>query len=91
MKPIIKLLRSAGYMPTVYLDDWYLVGRSYAECKDNFNTTVKLLTSLGFKINFEKSSLKPSRTCKFLGFIIDSNKLQISYQILKKLILNLKF
>lgn len=29
MKPVAKLLRSAGFMSTVYLDDWFLVAQSF--------------------------------------------------------------
>lgn len=78
MKPVAKLLRLCGYLSTVYLDDQLLLGRSYSECVDNINTTKKLLSALGFKINFDKSVLIPSTTCKFLGYIINSHSMTIN-------------
>lgn len=77
MKPVIKLLRSAGLLSTVYLDDFLLLGSSFDQCVLNVNTTKKLLTSLGFIINEEKSNLNPTTSCKFLGVIINSINLTI--------------
>lgn len=77
LKPVAKLLRSMGYLSTFYLDDLHLVGHSYKECLDNMKHTKCLLQSLGFIINTVKSSKEPSRTCKFLGNIIDSTKLEV--------------
>ncbi|XP_063374150.1 uncharacterized protein LOC134661866 [Cydia amplana] len=78
MKPVVKLLRSCGYLSTIYLDDLFLIGQSYKECKANVNISTELLRGLGFIINEEKSNPIPSKTCKFLGLIINSEKLQIS-------------
>lgn len=78
MKPVVKLLRSCGFMSTIYLDDICLIANSYKECIHNINTTVKLLLALGFNINEEKSKMIPRYICKYLGFIIDSKNLQIS-------------
>lgn len=78
MKPVVKLLRSAGYLSTIYLDDLFLLGRTYRECLENIHMTKKLLISLGFIINEAKSNLVPSTTCKFLGFLLNSNKMQVT-------------
>lgn len=77
LKPVVKLLRSAGYLSTIYLDDILLIGRSYNECANNVNVTLNLLQALGFIINWEKSNLTPSTSCKFLGFIINTHTMQI--------------
>lgn len=77
MKPVVKLLRSAGYLSSIYLDDLCLISDSYEGCLDNVETTKKLLTSLGFIINLNKSVLTPSSRCKYLGYIIDTNELNI--------------
>lgn len=77
-KPIVKLLRSGGYMSTIYLDDLNLIGNSYQECAQNVIITKKLLCSLGFIINEEKSMLTPSKTCKYLGYVLDSRNFQVS-------------
>lgn len=77
LKPVAKFLRSKGYLSTFYLDDLFLVGHSYDECLQNMNNTKTLLESLGFIINTEKSSVYPTNSCKFLGNIIDSKKLEV--------------
>lgn len=78
MKPVIKLLRTCGYLSTIYLDDICLIGSDYQACYRNLNITRRLLNSLGFIINNEKSSFIPSQTCKFLGFIIDTKHFHVS-------------
>lgn len=78
MKPVIKLLRSCGYISTVYLDDILLIGNTREYCLDNILATKQLLTAVGFIINEEKSKLIPTTKCKFLGYIIDTKKFQIS-------------
>lgn len=78
MKPVVKLLRSKGHLSTVYLDDFFLTAQSYDNCLENVNDTKIILTSLGFLINERKSQLVPSKVCKFLGFIINSEKFQVS-------------
>lgn len=72
MKPVIKELRSRGWQSVIYLDDILLMGDSVSICKGNIADTTSLLQSLGFNINGKKSQLEPSRICKFLGFIIDT-------------------
>lgn len=77
LKPVAKLLRTMGYLSTFYLDDLFLVGQSYADCLQNLNDTKRLLQSLGFIINLEKSTFVPKTSCKFLGNIIDSKYLEV--------------
>ncbi|XP_070530006.1 uncharacterized protein [Cardiocondyla obscurior] len=59
-------------------DDFLLLGSSFRECQNNVNASLNLLLSLGFRINFEKSQLQPASSCKFLGFIFNSNEQSIS-------------
>lgn len=77
MKPIVAHMRSLSFLSVVYLDDFLLFGISYEECCKNGKFTVKFLEKLGFIINFKKSVLSPSNTCKYLGFIMDSNNMRI--------------
>lgn len=83
-KPIVKLLRSAGLLSTLYLDDWLLFGQSQEQCLNNIKFTRQLLISLGFIINEEKSVLKPMTSCKFLGIILDSHNFRLSLPIEKR-------
>lgn len=75
LKPVLKLLRSQGYLSVNYLDDFLCIGRTYYECLQNVNATVKLLSQLGFVLNREKSNLKPDKKCKFLGFLLDTENM----------------
>lgn len=84
IKQITYKLRSAGYISVVYLDDWLCIGRSRNEYQENVQLTLELLQSLGFVINFEKSSLIPSNLCKFLGVIIDSINSTLTLTDIKK-------
>jgi hypothetical protein len=77
-KPVVKLLRSAGFLSTVYLDDWLLLGKSKHACLENIKVTKALLTSLGFIVNKEKSVLTPAKSCKFLGIVIDTQCFNLS-------------
>jgi Reverse transcriptase (RNA-dependent DNA polymerase). len=77
MRTVVAQLRERGHVSVIYLDDLLLMGRSFAECSNNLVQTQALLESLGFVINFNKSILKPTKRSKFLGFILDSEKMLI--------------
>lgn len=72
MKPVAAFLRQQGVTLVVYLDDIWIMGKSFTDCEKNVNLTENLLKTLGFIINYEKSQLKPSRICRFLGVIYNS-------------------
>lgn len=77
MQPVFLKLRSDGLRSVRYLDDALCIGKTKEDCLKNINETIKCLTSLGFIINYKKSSLTPSKRCKFLGFILDSEKMTL--------------
>lgn len=77
MKPVVNMLRSKGLLSVVYLDDFLCIGNSYKSCNSYVQTTNKLLESLGFIINYSKSSTTPSKRCKYMGFVLDSKKYQV--------------
>ena len=72
-------LRRQGLLSVVYLDDSYLQGDSCSHCLENIHATTSLLTDLAFKINYEKSMFTPMQTIRFLGFLLDSVKMIISF------------
>lgn len=84
MKEVVSDLRRRGLKSVIYLDDILCVGDTYNECSYNVNETIKLLKNLGFVINFEKSSLKPTQELKFLGFVFNSKNLTLSLPIDKR-------
>ena len=73
MKPIAEKLRSNKLKSVLYLDDFLLITKNIDECKHNIGTTLNILISLGFIVNFKKCQLEPQKTCTFLGFTLDSN------------------
>lgn len=84
MKPVIAFLREKGFLSVVYLDDFLLMGKNFVDCQENVAFTIKILESLGFIINYKKSVLIPSKICKFLGFIYNSENMSISIPDNKK-------
>ncbi|CAD6221834.1 GSCOCG00011654001-RA-CDS, partial [Cotesia congregata] len=46
-------------------------------CSQNLKVSREFLESLGFILNFKKSNLDPSTSCKFLGFIFNSQQMTI--------------
>lgn len=76
LKPVIEYIRSKyNILSVIYLDDLLCFGETFQECQNNVHNIKKLLISLGFIINTEKSSLTPKRQCKFLGFVYDSKNM----------------
>lgn len=84
MKPAIGFLRNLGFLSVIYLDDLLLLGNSYSSCLENISTSVRLLESLGFVLNEEKSCKIPSQKCNFLGFILDAQKMALELPLEKR-------
>jgi len=78
LRPVLHFLREKGFLSVVYLDDFLLIAPTYNLCVKNVTATRNLLSSLGFIINKHKSKLTPAKSCKFLGFIIDTEYFAIS-------------
>jgi hypothetical protein len=78
MKPVIGLLRQLGIRVIIYLDDMLIMAETQEMDKCHAATTVNLLESLGFTINYQKSVLIPTTTIEFLGFLVDSKTLTLS-------------
>ena len=55
LNPVLAKLREQGHTVSGYLDDIFVVADSVQECSASINATIKLLESLGFIINREKS------------------------------------
>lgn len=73
-KPILQHLRSKGIMLVMYLDDSIIISNSKEICSKNANVVISTFQDLGFVINYKKSMLHPNQSCKFLGFVFNSNK-----------------
>lgn len=77
LKPVVSRLRERGLLLVLYLDDLLILGDSYGECSKNTQISIELFEKLGFIINDKKSQLIPSTRRKFLGFIYDSETMNI--------------
>jgi len=78
MKPVYSALQTRGLISSGYLDDSFLLGMSYEQCKMNVNETFKLFRELGCYISDEKSVTKPSQIIEHLGFILNSIDMTVS-------------
>ncbi|GFN87753.1 hypothetical protein PoB_001425900 [Plakobranchus ocellatus] len=76
-KPIIAHLHDKGILCSLYIDDLYIQGSNYTECKQSVEYACKLFKSLGFDIS-PKSIMIPSQTMHHLGFVLDSVTMTVS-------------
>lgn len=85
LKPVVRILRLRNFSSVIYLDDWFFVEESFEICQESVKVSVELLESLGFLINFKKSNLISSLKQKFLGCIIDSQRMTIALSVERKM------
>ena len=71
-------LRSKGHLNVGYIDDSYLQGDTFEECKHNVRDSVSLFEKLGFLPHLKKSVFEPTQKIIFLGFVINSVTMTIS-------------
>ena len=76
--PLAYLRKEYGITITGYLDDTLLIGDSEEQSIEAVKIAAELLQDLGFKISIEKSVVVPSRRIEFLGFVIDSELMEVS-------------
>ena len=84
MKPPIAMIRLDGHTIAIYIDDLVNVGLTFDECVKNVNASIKLLNLLGFIIHSDKSVFLPKQEITFLGFNINSHKMEITLTDTKK-------
>lgn len=77
MKPAISYLRGLGLTIIIYIDDILFIEKSVNQCSLHLETAKSLFSKLGLLINYKKCQLTPEIRCKFLGFIFNSEKMQI--------------
>ena len=69
---ITRMMRRRGYSACIcYLDDFYMCAASYEDAMAAYECLQELLTSLGFRINRDKS-VPPTRELTFLGININT-------------------
>ena len=70
MKVAISYLRERNIIISNYIDDLIIMARDFDTCTEHFHVSTKLLQTLGFVINWEKSSTIPSQTISHLGLVL---------------------
>ena len=77
MKPIFSYLATKGVIAFGYIDDTFVMGLTFQECKKGIRLLREILEKLGFFINIGKSVFTPSTKIEFLGFVLNSENMTI--------------
>ena len=78
LKPIAALCRELGIRLIVNIDDILLMAETKEKARDQASGLIYLLQCLGFTVNMEKTVLDPSQYLEFLGFMVDTTKMELS-------------
>ena len=78
LKPIAALGRELGIRLIVYIDDILLMAKTKEKARDQASGLIYLLQCLGFTVNMKKTVLDPSQYLEFLGFMVDTTKMELS-------------
>lgn len=78
LRPVMAVLRRQGIRCMVFIDDLLILHQSETELTQITLEVVTMLLQLGFRVNYQKSALVPSRRREFLGFTIHSATLTLS-------------
>ena len=54
LKPALNYLRSQGFMSVIFLDDIFLISKTFESCVKNITETCSLLSMLGFTLTQKK-------------------------------------
>ena len=84
LKLVYSSLRTRGLLSVGYIDDTYLQGDHYNDCKQNVTFTSSLFSNLGLWVHEEKSTFMPSQTIEFLGFVLNSANMTVCLTTSKK-------
>ena len=76
MRQLVKKWRKQGIKSIMYIDDGISGEKSYQKMIEIRKIILRDLWSAGLTVNFKKSSLKPERKKKWLGFIIDTESMK---------------
>ena len=68
---VARMMRRRGFVVVYYMDDFLIIGKNKVDCKLGYDTIQRLVSSLGFEINYDKL-VEPCQKLTFLGIEIDS-------------------
>ena len=78
MAEVLEIARAEGVSSAiVYMDDWFIVGATYAECLKNLKVVMSILKRHGWSIEETKTTLPCQRT-EFIGIELDSINMTLS-------------
>ena len=77
-KPILGLLRKKGHSLVGYIDDFFIKANTKKECFNSLKETGQTFDNLGFTVHPGKSVVEPDQRIEFLGFILDSVKMEVA-------------
>ena len=77
-KPILGYLRERGHSLVGYIDDFCIKADSKDECSKSVKTVGNTFDDLGFTVHPRKSVFEPTQRIEFLGFILDSVKMEVA-------------
>ena len=78
LKPVAALGREFGILMVVYIDDILLMAETKEKARDQASGLIYLLQCLGFTVNMEKTVLEPGQCLEFLGFMVDTTRMELS-------------
>ena len=78
LKPIFSKFRLNGGIGFSYIDDCLVMASTPQECSRQLAFLANELTKAGFYINYEKSDLVPKKCLKFLGYLINTETMQVT-------------
>lgn len=81
LKPVYAHLRSQGFLSAAFIDDCYLQGQTFEECKANVEATVQTFQRLGFVVHKEKSVFTPCKKVKYLGVWLNSETMRVTLPV----------
>ena len=84
LKPIYANFHEAGFQGFGYIDDSFIIAESKEECAKAVKFLCDSFTDLGFRVHDKKSVLVPTHEITFLGYILNSQQMNITPPIAKK-------
>lgn len=78
LNPVFTYFRRKGWSCFQYIDDSIIMDPDFKQCSEITQKIAKKLTSLGFFVHDQKSSMTPSQELVFLGFSINSKDMIVT-------------
>ena len=72
------IFRSRNIRINMYLDDWLILAQTKEECARHTQEVLSITQSLGFRLNWKKSSLLPTQRFTYLGMLFDTQSFLVA-------------